>query len=48
MKGKRQASRDITYMWHLKYGMKKLIYNTEVDSQMWKADLRLPRGGGAW
>ena len=44
----RQASRDISYMWHLKYGRKKLIYNTEVGSQTWRADLWLPRRGGAW
>ena len=29
----RQISRDITYMWNLKYDTNELIYKTEIDQQ---------------
>ena len=31
---KRHISDDITYMWNLKNGTNKLIYKTEIESQM--------------
>ena len=34
---------DITYMWNLKYGTDEPIYRRETDSQIWTADLWLPR-----
>lgn len=33
-------------MWNLNYDTKELIYETEVDSQTQRADLKLPGGGG--
>ena len=33
-------------MWNLKYGTDEPIYRTEIDSQIWRADLWLPRGRG--
>ena len=35
---------DITHMWNLKYDTNELISETETDSQIWRTDLRLPRG----
>ena len=32
-------------MWNLKYGTNEHIYRTETDSQAWRTDLWLPRGG---
>ena len=29
----RQISKDVTYMWDLKYDTKELIYKKEIDSQ---------------
>ena len=43
---KRQIPYDISYMWNLKYGTDEPIYRTETDSQIWTADLWLPRGRG--
>ena len=40
----RQMSNDIVYMWNLKSGTNKPIYKTE--SQMWKTNLWLLKGGG--
>ena len=53
-KSERQIPYDITYMWNLKYGTDEPIYETETDSQTWRADLWLPRwrwgrdGLGVW
>ena len=33
-------------MWNLKYDTNELIYETETDSQTYRTDLWLPRGGG--
>ena len=33
------------YMWHLKYGMKKLTFIIVIDSQTWRTGLWLPQGG---
>ena len=30
----RQISRDIVYMWNIKYGINEFIYKTEIESQM--------------
>ena len=35
---------DIPSTWNLKYGTNEPIY--KIDSQTWRADLWLPRGGG--
>ena len=40
----RQIPYVITYMWNLKYGTNKLIY--ETDPQTWITDLWLPKGRG--
>ena len=32
-------------MWNLKYGTKEPIHRTETDSETWRTDLWLPRGG---
>ena len=42
----RQISYDITYMWNQKYGTNKPIYKTEIDSQILRTDLWLPKGKG--
>ena len=39
----RQIPYYITYIWNLKYGTKKHIYKTEMDSGTWGTDLCLPR-----
>ena len=39
----RQMSYDITYMYNQKNDTNELIYETEIDSQMWKTDLWLPK-----
>ena len=37
---------DTTYMWNLKYGTNEPFYKTEeADSDTWRTDLWLPRGG---
>ena len=36
-----------TFMWNLKYGTDEPNYKTETDSQPWRTDLWLPRGGGS-
>ena len=33
-------------MWNLKKGTNELIYKTEIESQMYKTNLWLPRGQG--
>ena len=35
---------DITYMWNPKYGTNEPIYKTEIDSQIQKSHLWLPKG----
>ena len=54
----KQIPYDITYMWNLIiydtdepwnliiYGTDEPIYRTEIDSQTWRTDFQLPRGGG--
>ena len=37
---------DTAYMWNLKYGTNESIYKTEIDSQIQRTDLWLPRGRG--
>ena len=37
----RQIPYDITYMWNLKYNTNEHIYETEIDSQIKRTDLRL-------
>ena len=34
------------YMWNLKYGTDELIYETEIDSQTYKTNVRLPGAKG--
>ena len=34
----------ITYMWNIKYDTNELIYETEIDSQIYSTDWWLPRG----
>ena len=41
----KQMSYDITYMWNLKYDTNEFIYKTEIDSQIYRTDLWLPRVG---
>ena len=40
----RQILYDIIYMWNLKYDINQYIYETKTDSQIYRADLWLPRG----
>ena len=42
----RQIPYDITYTWNLKHDTNELIYETEIQLQMWKINLRLSRGSG--
>ena len=35
---------DITCMWNLNYDTNEPIYQTKIDSQTQRRDLRLPRG----
>ena len=44
---KRQIPCGITYMWNLKYDTNELIYKAEIDSQMQKTNLWLPKGEGS-
>ena len=44
MKSGRQIPYNIPYMWNLKYDMKELIYEIEIDSQTQRTELWLPRG----
>ena len=39
-----QIPYDITYIWNLKNDTNKLICKTEIDSQIQKANIRLPKG----
>ena len=41
-----KISYDIAYMWNLKKWYNELIYKREIESQMEKTNLRLPRGKG--
>ena len=41
---KRKAKYDTTYMWNLRYDTNGLIHETEMDSQIQRIDLWLPRG----
>ena len=36
---------DITHTWNLKYDTPEPAYEAETDSQAWRTDCRLPRGG---
>ena len=40
----KQIPYNITYMWNLKYNTNEHIYKTEMDSQIQRTDLWLPRG----
>ena len=42
----RHIPRGITCKWNLKYDTNEPIYEMEIDSQTWRADLWLPRGTG--
>ena len=37
---------DITYMWNLKNNTNKSVYKTEIDSEIQKTNLQLPKGKG--
>ena len=39
-----QMQYDSTYKWNLKLGTDEPIYRTEIDSQIWRPYLWLPRG----
>ena len=43
---KRKIPYDITHMWNLKHDTSEPLYQTETDSQMWRADFWLPQGEG--
>ena len=43
---KRQIPYGITYIWNLNYNTNQHIYETRTDSQIYRTDLRLPRGWG--
>ena len=40
----RQISYDITYTQNLKKDTNEIVYKTEVNSQTWRVNLRLPMG----
>ena len=42
----RQIPYDIAYLWNLKYDTNEFIYKTEIDSQIQKTNLQLPKGKG--
>ena len=42
----RQMSYNTTYMWDLKKNTNQIIYKTEIESQMQKTNLWLPKGSG--
>ena len=44
----RQLPYGITFMWNLKYDTSELLYETEIDSQIQRTDLWLPRGMEGW
>ena len=44
----RQLSYDTTYMGNLKYDTNELIYKTEIDSQVYRTNLWLPKGKVGW
>ena len=37
---------DITYMWNLKNDTNESVYKTEIDSEIQKTNLQLPKGKG--
>ena len=44
----RQIPYDITYVWNIKYDTNELNYETELNSQLQRTDLRFPRESGEW
>ena len=42
------SQRQISHMWNLKYDTNELIQKIEIDSQIQKTTLQLPKGRAGW